>query len=75
MSSVVQCRLIDHALEIHNGSHTGSFKDILQIIPAHPNSIKLDLNAEKHDDKRAVCLLWASPKCSMPNFLPLSILT
>lgn len=60
MSSVLQCRLIDHALEIHNGPYTGSFKDILQIIPAHPNLIKLDLNTEKHDDKRAVCLLWAS---------------
>lgn len=32
-------------------------KDILQIIPAFPNLIKLGLNTEKHDDKRAVCLL------------------
>lgn len=34
------------------------FKDILQIIPARPNLIKLGPNTEKHDDKRAVCLLW-----------------
>lgn len=35
-------------------------KDILQIVAARPNLIKLDLNTEKHVDKRAVCLLWAS---------------
>lgn len=36
-------------------------KDVVQIIPARPNFIKLDLNTEKHNDKCAVCLLWASP--------------
>lgn len=35
-------------------------KDTLQIIPARPNLIKPGLNTEKHGDKRAVRLLWAS---------------